>query len=306
MNLQYETQPFTKISEVEIPDIYFKRLTTGNDELNNIFGDGGLLPGSTITIKALPGAGKSVFCLTLAEALTKQGYRVGYTSGEESHYQIAYNCKRLGVVDLKVSTITDIDEILDHIPDMDVLVIDSFQTVTINKDLSSVKKIEYCINNLVKKAKDYNCCLIFIVQETSSGEIRGGPTLLYAVDVNLEVLKDKSDKTLRIINNYKNRFGPTMKHATKFGSNGYEFLGEYVEEEEVKKPKTGPIKETRKGEILEMIEPPLITVQRVMDHFDVKEQTAKILLSELENEMKLIKYGRGPAACWKVYQQYEH
>ncbi len=301
MNLQHETQPFTKISDVEIPEIYFNRFTSGNDNLDNIFGEGGLLPGSTITIKALPGAGKSVFCLTLAEALTKKGYRVGYSSGEESHYQIAYNCKRLGIEDLKVSTITDIDELLVHIPNLDFLVIDSFQTVTINKDLSTPKKAEYCINNLVKKAKEHNCCLLFIVQETSTGEIRGGPTLLYAVDVNLEVIKDKFDKTVRIINNYKNRFGATLKHATKFDKNGYEFLGEYMEEDETKKKvKTGPIKETRKEEIMTMIEPPLITVQRVMDHFDVKEQTAKILLTELENDMKLIKYGRGITAIWKV------
>ncbi len=302
MNLGYEKKTFTKISDVKIPDIFYNRFKTGIPELNNIFGDG-LLPGSTITLKAKAGVGKSIFALSLAEALTREGYRVGYTSGEESQEQIALNCERLRVVDLKVATITDVNEILGFLPDMDFMVIDSFQTLTTSHDFSNRKKTEFFINNLVAKAKDHHCTLLFIVQELANGDIRGGTTLLYAVDVNMEILKCKVDKDIRIIANYKNRCGPIGDHGAKFGKDGYEFIGPYIGEAEVEKTKKVPVKETRKEEILQMDDPPLITVNRVMDQFQIKEQTARLLLSELESEMKVIKYGRGQSAIWKSHNQ---
>jgi predicted transcriptional regulator of viral defense system len=95
-----------------------------------------------------------------------------------------------------------------------------------------------------------------------------------------------------------------MMHEATFGQYGYEFLGEYMEPEDMKeeKQKKQSVKDTRKAAILEMKEPPLITVSRVMDEFDVKEQTAKLLLSELESTMQLIKYGRGVTAVWKLHE----
>lgn len=300
MNLNYAKKAFTKISDVKIPEIFYNRFKSGISELDNIFGEG-LLPGSTITLKAKPGVGKSIFALSLAELLTKAGYRVGYTSGEESQEQIALNCERLQVVDLQVATITDVNEILDFLPDMDFMVIDSFQTLTSTHDFSNRKKTEYFINNLVAKAKDHHCTLLFIVQELSNGEIRGGTTLLYAVDVNMEILKSKDDTNVRIISNYKNRCGPTGDHGAKFGKDGYQFMGPYDGESEVEKTKKVPVKETRKEEILRMDDPPLITVNRVMDLFEIKEHTARLLLSELESEMKVIKYGRGQSSIWKSY-----
>jgi predicted HTH transcriptional regulator len=120
----------------------------------------------------------------------------------------------------------------------------------------------------------------------------------------MQILKNKENKDSRIFDVYKNRFGATMQHEARFGPSGYEFIGEYNETEEMKDEKTKKtsVKELRKNEILEFDEPPLITVKRVMEQLDVKEQTAKLLLTELENEMKLIKYGRGSDAIWKLYK----
>jgi len=303
MTLDYEKVNFTKISDIEIPDIFSNRLKTNVEQLDSYFGMG-ILPGSTITLKALPGVGKSIFSLTLAELLTNEGYNVAYTSGEEDIRQLAYNCKRLNVQNLQVGTLTDVDSLLEQLPNLDFMVIDSFQTLTTEKDLNSREKIKYAIDNLVKQAKINECALIFIVQETSSGEIRGGTMLPYAVDVNMEILKTEDDPELRIINVYKNRFGPTLRYESRLRSSGYEFLGEYIETEKMKKEKENKVsvKDVRKEEIMEMNDPPLITTTRVMEAFDVKEPTAKLLLVELENEMKLIKYGRGPSAVWKVNQ----
>jgi predicted ATP-dependent serine protease len=304
MNLDLEQTPFTKISDIVIPDIFFNRLLTGNDYIDAIFGMG-ILPGSTITLKALPGVGKSVFALTISELLTNVGYDVAYSSGEEDIRQLAYNCKRLGVKNLEIGTITDVDELLAIMPDKDFMVIDSFQTLTTEKELNSRERIKYFNDNLVRQAKVHECALLFIVQETTSGEIRGGTTLPYAVDVNMKILKNPDDKDFRIFDVYKNRFGATMTHGAKFGQLGYEFLGEYEETESEKneKGKKTPVKEIRKDTILKMDEPPLITVQRVMESLEIQEPTAKLLLSELELEMKLIKYGRGKDAVWKFHNK---
>jgi DNA repair protein RadA/Sms len=189
MYLNLEQTPFTKISDIVIPDIFFNRLLTGNDYIDAIFGSG-ILPGSTITLKALPGVGKSVFALTLSELLTNIGYNVAYSSGEEDIRQLAYTSKRLGVQNLEIGTITDVDELLDIMPNKDFMVIDSFQTLTTVKELNSRERVKYFIDNLVKQAKVHECALMFIVQETTSGEIRGGTTLPYAVDVNMKISKD--------------------------------------------------------------------------------------------------------------------
>jgi len=304
MNLDLKQTPFMKVSDIVIPDTFYNRLKTGIDALDNIFGMG-LLPGSTITLKALPGVGKSVFSLTLSEMLTDCGYKVGYTSGEEDIRQLAYNCKRLGIENTEISNITDIDEILSIMPDKDFMVIDSFQTLTTTRKLNSRERIKYFNDNLVRVAKEHECTILFVVQELADGTIRGGTSLLYAVDVNMQILKNKEDKNSRIFDVYKNRFGATMQHEARFGPSGYEFVGEYSETEDMEDEKTkkAPVKESRKSDILSMDEPPLITVKRVMDELDIKEQTAKLLLSELENDMKLIKYGRGMDAIWKFYKQ---
>ena len=93
-----------------------------------------------------------------------------------------------------------------------------------------------------------------------------------------------------------------MMHEARFGQSGYEFLGEYNETESMKDEKVQKtsIKEVRKADIMAMEEPPLLTLRRVMDTLDIKEQTAKILLTELENDMKIVKYGRGMNAIWKI------
>lgn len=301
MHLAFETKDFQKISDIEIPSTFFNRMKTGDEYLDSIFGkdNSGILPGSTITLKAKPGVGKSVFSLGLAEKLTNNGYKVCYTSGEEDIHQLAYTCKRLNVQNLSIGTKTDVDEILEIIPNLDMMVIDSYQTLTTTKELSSREKNKYFIDNLVKQAKVHNCALMFIVQETTSGEIRGGTTLPYAVDVNMEILKSSEDKDLRIINIEKNRFGLSTCYEAKMSPEGYEFIGEYNLPELKSSHEKSSVKDVRKNTLLNLMDSSTqCTVESVMKLFDIKDQSAKILLSELEREMKFKKFGRGPTAHW--------
>jgi predicted ATP-dependent serine protease len=303
MNLNHAVVDFVKVSEVVIPDAFFNRIKTEVDEIDAIFGDG-ILPGMTATIMAKPGVGKSIFCLTLGELLVNKDYSVGYASGEEAVAQIAYNCRRLNITNLPISTKTDVDELAQKIEELDVLIIDSFQCLTEKNGLNSKARIKYFIDTLVKKAKDASCAIIFIVQMNVDGTIKGGTTLPYAVDCNILIQKDKDlPSSHRIISTYKNRFGATLDHLAEMTESGYMFMGEHngeVSEDEGKeKTKRGSVGDQRKAMILEMTDPPHITMNRVMSELDIQKQTAYNLLRELEADGKIKKFGRGEFAIWK-------
>lgn len=59
------------------------RILTGIGELNRVLG-GGIVPGSLVLVGGDPGIGKSTLLLQTSHALTTQGLRVLYISGEES------------------------------------------------------------------------------------------------------------------------------------------------------------------------------------------------------------------------------
>jgi DNA repair protein RadA/Sms len=300
MQLNHTKVGFTKIGEVEIPDNFFNRIKTGISDIDMIFGDG-ILPGSVTTLISDPGVGKSIFCRTILDKLQSAGYNVGYASGEEDINQIAYSSLTLGITDLQTATITDVDILVSAMDEFDVLVIDSFQTLTTTKDLNSRAHVQYLTNTIVHNAKKRNCAVIVIVQKTSSGEIKGGTTLPFAVDLNIRILKDADmGESFRLVEVYKNRFGKTGKYELEMTDSGYVFKGVYIEPEAPEKAPRIPVSNVRKDIIMGMIEPPLITIERVMDELNVAHQTASNLLRELTSEKRLIKYGRGSDAVWKM------
>lgn len=63
------------------------------------------------------------------------------------------------------------------------------------------------------------------------------------------------------------------------------------------KEKKTSIKEIRKQDIMAMGD--LITMKSVCAFLNIQPQTARLALVELENEEKLLKYGRGDNAIWK-------
>ena len=74
MNIKVGSTKFTHVSEVVIPDVYYRRLKCGNEKIDAAFGDG-ILPGSSITLTARAGMGKTTFVLQLLELLNNQGDR---------------------------------------------------------------------------------------------------------------------------------------------------------------------------------------------------------------------------------------
>jgi len=300
---------FAKCSSIEIPASYYNRMTTGCPEIDLMFGTehlSGFMPGSAIAMTGTPGAGKSTFALLVSQMLTTQGKRAAIASGEESHLQIAYACKRLGVTDVDVAHISNVEDIAEAMSDYDFMVVDSFQALrSSNSKMKKREFYQYAQDLLLSTAKETGCVLVFVLHITTQGLPKGGTDIIHAVDVNMKVTVDKEDDTMRLFHVYKNRFGETKIHMAMMTSKGFDFKGACVAPVEEEKPKKDkiPTAEIRKEEILNMNEPPHLTLDRVCDRLGVAGHTAGILLRELVGEGKMQKFGRGVNAVWKIAQE---
>lgn len=61
------------------------------------------------------------------------------------------------------------------------------------------------------------------------------------------------------------------------------------------------LKEVRKADLLRLDKSLTLTLEDVMGILSVKDQTAKLILGDLETDLQLIKYGRGKKAYWKFH-----
>lgn len=295
---------FAKCSSIEIPEAFYNRMITGCPEIDLMFGTEhlpGFMPGSAITICAPGGVGKSTFMILVSQMLCDQGKRAAIASGEESHFQIAYACKRLGATDVDVAHIKDVEEIAAAMHHYDFMVVDSFQALRSNKNMKKREFYQYAQDLLLSTAKETGCVLVFVLHVTVTGLPKGGTDIIHAVDVNMKVNVDKEDQSMRIFHVYKNRFGETKMHTAMMSGKGFDFKGVYVPLEN-KIDKT-PTAEIRKKKILDMNEPPHLTMDRVCEKLNISSQTASTLLRDLVGAGKMQKFGRGANAVWKIAQE---
>lgn len=295
MKLGIESTSFTKVSDIKIPDIFFKRMKCGISEFDAMFGDG-LLPGASLTFTGQAGCGKTTALLQYMEALASNGYNVGYASGEENQYQLAFTCRRLSVKNVSIANETDVDNLAKAMESLDVLVVDSFQALTTKKKLNSSELERYAVSTLVSKAKETECAVIFVLHRTKNGQLKGSTLIPHSVDVNFEITMDEDgDETDRLLNVYKNRFGPTMTYSASMSSNGLKVSGKKVA---IVAPNKAARKKKMEKEIL-ALDPPNITKELVMKKFSITGSQAYLALKELQDAGKLIKHGRGPNAVYK-------
>jgi len=297
MNIKMTSTKFQPINSVVIPEVFNRRMKSGNEKIDAAFG-GGILPGSSITLTARAGMGKTTFVLQLLENLHNNSYKVGYCSSEESVAQLAMTCKRLQVNSISVCNEADVDTISKYMEDMDVIVIDSFQgLVKGNKRGRDLEK--YCIEKLVVRAKETECAVILICHNTKAGGIKGSSLIIHAVDVNVSInaIKD-ADMNARCIRFDKNRFGPATDIECFIEYSGYDFESEVVVDSDNDNTKTSKAdkKKEQREQILKMNN---ITLPEVCQTLSIDSTRAGFLIRELQNEGKLIKEGRGADANWK-------
>jgi len=295
MNIKMSSTKFQPVSQVVIPEVYSRRLKSGNEKIDAMFGEG-ILPGSSITLTARAGMGKTTFVLQLLENLHNNGHKVGYCSSEESVAQLAMTCKRLQVNNIQVCNESDVDTISKYMDDLDVVVIDSFQgLVKGNKRGRDLEK--YCIEKLVVRAKETECAVILICHNTKAGGIKGSSLIIHAVDVNISInmIKD-AEMNARSIRFEKNRFGPASDIECFIEYSGYDFETEViVDGDGDNKTSKADKKKEQRDAILKLQN---VTVQEVCKKLSIDSTRAGFLLRELVMECKLVKQGRGVEATY--------
>lgn len=299
MNIKMTSTKFQPINSVVIPEIFNRRMKSGNEKIDAAFG-GGILPGSSTTLTARAGMGKTTFVLQLLESLHNNHYKVGYCSSEESVAQLAMTCKRLQVKNISVCNEADVDTISKYMDDMDIIVIDSFQgLVKGNKRGRDLEK--YCIERLVVRAKETECAIVLICHNTKAGGIKGSSLIIHAVDVNISInaIKD-ADMNARSIRFDKNRFGPASDIECFIEYSGYDFeTAVTIDGDDDVKINKADKKKDQREQILNMH---IITLPEVCKALGVDSTRAGFLIRELQNEGKLAKEGRGVDAIWSKSQ----
>lgn len=308
MNLLADFTTLARASDIEIPAEYFNRLKTNKETVDAIFGNG-ILPGSVFTVAAPGGTGKSVFLLQLCNMLV-QNYRVGYMSGEENIYMVALAARRLQCNDVRIASESRLTKILEAIEQHDLLILDSFPCIVYDlpdaDEHSKAKQSTLCLERIVKAAKKHKCAIGLVLHMTKDNKFKGSTDLNHAVECNVFITKDEEDESLRVIETRKNRLGACIELRFPFGINGYDFERSIVSEAEAAatahQTTRGKARNKQLQQVLDIKEPPHLTVARVCEELDVDAQRAKYLLWLLVSENKLVRFGRGEDAIWKHTQ----
>lgn len=191
-----------------------ERRKSGIGEFDRVLG-GGLVPGSATLIGGDPGIGKSTLLLQAAAAVSKQGGKVIYVSGEEALAQLRMRASRLGLADADVqlaseTNVADIIKTLEKQGDLALVVIDSIQTMwspAIEAAPGTVSQVRVASQELIHFAKNSDAPLALVGHVTKDGQIAGPRVLEHMVDTVVYFEGDRGDQ-FRILRAIKNRFGP--------------------------------------------------------------------------------------------------
>lgn len=224
LNLQ-KTKPI-KVKEILDESEY--RLKTEHNSINNLFGEG-LIEGHTFQITGYRGVGKTTMILQMLEHFSKVCSAL-FLTNEESVSQIARKCKRLNVENVDIAFQNDLDQILEHMKNYKLIIIDSFQGIYSGK----LKEAEV-ISTLVKTAKENNCCFGIISHMTKDKKEKGGSEISHLVDQCIKISHGVSEyfymnEPCVIVHSDKNREGKTGYLVFRNGTNGYNFEFPWNEE----------------------------------------------------------------------------
>ncbi len=212
----------TNILDLRVPSKLRERHPCGVDYLDAAFGGEGFTPSTISLFTGEPGAGKTTLMLTLANALTSQGYVCLFNTAEESLYQVKLTCERLelssgfiaGQESYVPRLIKNCNLLRKKYPNKPLfLIVDSLQTLNDGKygeDHTNSQSAVRSLQILTDYAKEHYINVICIGQVNKSGNMAGSQKLKHMVDAMLHLSIEKKDedfKGLRVLETVKNRFG---------------------------------------------------------------------------------------------------
>lgn len=198
----------------EVQEQRLPRYISTDPEFNRVLG-GGIVPGSLVLIGGEPGIGKSTLLLQIA--LSLQGIKILYVSGEESVEQIKMRADRIATKNPNcyLYAETNTQAIFEQVKILSpqLIIIDSIQTVYSSHILSasgSISQVRECAAEFQRLAKETNIPVILIGHINKEGEIAGPKLLEHIVDTVLQFEGDRN-YTHRLLRTNKNRFGSAME-----------------------------------------------------------------------------------------------
>ncbi|MBQ3579426.1 MAG: DNA repair protein RadA [Bacteroidales bacterium] len=214
---QSSNQAISQSAPVRIEEVKYDetvRIQTHCSEFDRVLG-GGIVPGSLLLLGGEPGIGKST--LLLQTALSMQGKRLLYVSGEESEQQIKMRADRIGKPqgEMYVVSETATQRIFEHIEAVkpELLIIDSIQTISseeIDSSAGSISQIRECTTLFQRYAKLSGVPVLLIGHITKDGTLAGPKVMEHIVDAVLQFEGDRN-YGFRILRALKNRFGSTAE-----------------------------------------------------------------------------------------------
>jgi DNA repair protein RadA/Sms len=218
---KYDIKFGTNILQIPIPDQLRKRHKCGIQYLDGAFGGEGFTPSTISLFTGEPGAGKTTLMLTLADALTSQGFVCLFNTAEESLYQIKFTCERLRLEDGFIAGQESfVPRLLNQCTALRkkydkpfFLIVDSLQTLNDGKygeshtnSTSAVRSLQMLTNY----AKENYINVVCIGQVNKSGSMAGSQKLKHMVDAMIHLsieTKDEDFRGYRVLQTVKNRFG---------------------------------------------------------------------------------------------------
>lgn len=190
-----------------------QRVESHIKELDRVLG-GGLVTGSAVLIGGDPGIGKSTLLLQAAAKLALSNVSVAYITGEESIEQVRLRARRLELdkAPVQLLSATSVEDILSSIKsqkDVNVVVIDSIQTMFVSSITSApgtVSQVRAAAHELISYAKKNNITMLLVGHVTKDGQIAGPKVLEHMVDTVLYFEGERGHQ-FRILRAVKNRFG---------------------------------------------------------------------------------------------------
>jgi DNA repair protein RadA/Sms len=191
------------------------RVPSGIAELDRVTG-GGFVKGSVVLLGGDPGIGKSTLLMQACAALSAQGHRVVYISGEEATGQVRLRAERLGLSGAKVqlaaeTSVEDIIATLSQGEPPKLVIIDSIQTMwteAVEAAPGTVTQVRGSAQTLIRFAKTSGSAVILVGHVTKDGQIAGPRVVEHMVDAVVSFEGDGAHH-FRILRAVKNRFGPT-------------------------------------------------------------------------------------------------
>ena len=287
---------FTRASDIKIPEIYNRRFKSGKEDLDNIFGGAGFMPGLTFTLAAAPGTGKTSMLLQILELLEQNGKRTAYISGEENVEQLAFTSNRLNVSSVPLANMTDIDDICNAIAEkkFDFIVLDSLPAINSKKKMNKKQLEEYVTTRIVQTAKEHEVVIGTILHFTKSGTYKGSTLLPHSVDCNIIMTRNKEDYNLRDVDVTKNRFGSAGQAIFEMTPRGFDFI---AKEQDVTQ-QDSKNKKVSKSDIILNVLTEAKTIAQVVNETKVSGAYLTTLMRDLVNQGKVTKEGKGADALY--------